>query len=190
MADTSLLPVVIGGLVTLSGVVITQLWVQRREEVKESNERDDRYVNWMRALQAECGHLQVCIEEIKPSYGELTKGNYGRCPTKRLNSDVLAAARTEILAHPRSAVVFPHLTAAYRDVQHANEMMDRCEAQYLEYKRTGLDEIRLKLIVAPTSTCLKSLGDSLATLNSLLREQENLVTQNRDRFFQFLEGAF
>src|SRR5881392_313763 len=134
----------VGGLIGfISGLavaVLSILWTYRRDQYGDALATHREYLSWLRGLVPECELIVASIEELRPTYEGMLSGGDLRCPTRRLNSDFLAAARLGVMKHPRGCRLFPPLTRAYRDVVHTNDMMARFEARYRE--TAGADQWR------------------------------------------------
>ena len=126
-----ILAALVGGAIGLVAASIPLLWGLHYERYKRALNAHRDYLAWLRGIIPECEFIIACIDQLLPTYqAMLQPGAQLVCPTKRLNSDFLAAARLGVMKHPRSIILFPRLTDAYRDVVHGNDMMGRFEDEY------------------------------------------------------------
>jgi len=173
----SILGAIIGALIGLiSGLAVAGLsiiWTYRHDEYRRALSTHREYISWLRGLVPECELILLSIEELRPTYDDMIATGNLRCPTRRLNSDFLAAARLGVMKHPRGCRLFPPLTRAYRDVVHTNDMMARFEARYRE--TAGADQWReMEGILRPTAECMPGVRSSVESLLGAAREQEQL----------------
>ena len=168
----------VGGLIGfISGLavaVLSILWTYRRDQYGDALATHREYLSWLRGLVPECELIVASIEELRPTYEGMLSGGDLRCPTRRLNSDFLAAARLGVMKHPRGGHLFPRLTRAYRDVVHVNEMMSRFETRYGEVASFPNPREAIQGILRPTTECMPGVRASVEALLAAAREQEQL----------------
>jgi hypothetical protein len=172
---------IVGGLIGfISGLAVAALsilWTYRHDQYRRALVTHREYLSWLRGLVPECELIVSSIDELQPTYnGMLTSGDL-RCPTRRLNSDFLAAARLGVMKHPRGSRLFAPLTRAYRDVVHTNEMMSRFETRYREVTGSANRWQEMQGILRPTAECMPGARASVEALLAAAREQEDLESQ-------------
>src|SRR5213592_26410 len=140
---------IIGFVSAFAIAVLSLLFTFRNEMYTRSLGAHNAYVSWLRGLIPECEFLLTCLDELQPAF---TSGHIA-IPTKRFNYDFLAAARIEMMKHPRSAVLFPKLTAAYRNVVHTNDMMDRLERSSREVHSSTMAQFDFQGLLQNTAAC-------------------------------------
>lgn len=171
----------IGFVSALAVAVLSLLFSFRNEAYKRSLAAHNAYVSWLRGLIPECEFLLACLEELRPAF--FTTGQVA-IPTKRFNYDFLAAARIEIMKHPRSVVLFPKLTAAYRDVVHTNDMMDRLERSSLELHSSTMAEFNFQGLFQSTAACFAPTRTAIEALLAVANEQIQLEADNPPRLLE------
>jgi len=170
-----ILAALVGGAIGLLAASVPLLWSLHYERYKRALNSHRDYLAWLRGIIPECEFIITCIGQLLPVYqGMLQPGAQLVCPTKRLNSDFLAAARLGVMKHPRSVILFPLLTDAYRDVVHSNDMMTRFEDTYQRVIGTPNAAAQLAGILNPTSQALPVARGKVEELRDLALEQQQL----------------
>jgi hypothetical protein len=155
----------------------------RNEAHKRSLSAHNAYASWLRGLIPECEFLLTCLDELQPAF---FTGDQVAIPTKRFNNDFLAAARIEMMKHPRSEVLLPKLTPAYRNVTHTNEMMDRLEHSSRELHSSTMAQLEFQGLFQSTAACFPSTRASIESLLAVAREQSQLEADNPPQFLDWL----
>ena len=175
-----------------SAWLLAVVWSRVYDSFRGRVAQHEDYLAWLRGLKIECEHIISCIKQVRDGeagYAAVLELNQLGCPTKKLNHDLLQAARLAVIRHPRSCVLQELLTTAYRDVDHTNGMMDRYEQNYRRYfdlikerKAEGLnipEPFReLSGILKPTIASLNGAQESLERLLKTVLEQQTLESQN------------
>jgi len=174
-----ILAALVGGAIGLVAASIPLLWGLHYERYKRALNAHRDYLAWLRGIFPECEFIIACIDQLLPTYqAMLQPGAQLVCPTKRLNSDFLAAARLGVMKHPRSIILFPRLTDAYRDVVHGNDMMGRFEDRYQRVIGSPNAAAQLAGILNPTSQALPVVRGKVVELRDLALEQQQLEMDN------------
>ena len=170
------------GFVSASAVaVLSLLFTFRNEAYKRSLAAHNEYVSWLRGLIPECEFLLSCLDELQPAF--LRSGQVA-IPTKRFNYDFLATARIEMMKHPRSVVLFPKLTAAYRNVVHTNDMMDRLERSSHELHSSTMATFEFQGLFQSTGACFPATRVSIDALLAVAKEQIQLEAEHPPRLLE------
>jgi len=164
--------------------VISLLLTLRNEAYKRSLAAHNAYISWLRGLVPECEFLLTCLDELEP-----LAVTAGQVVTKRFNYDFLAAARIEMIKHPRSVVLFPKLTTAYRNIVHTNDMMDRLEAANRALNSSPLAPFQFQELMKRTAACFPATRDSIEALLAVAKEQSQLEDENPPRLFDWLRAV-
>jgi len=162
---------VIGFVAALAAALLPVLFAFRNDQYRRALRSHSEYASWLRGLIPECEFLLQCVDELQPAF---FTGGQVSIPTKRFNYDFLGAARTEMIKHPRSVVLFPRLTAAYRNIMHTNEMMDRLEAASRELHSSTMAQFTFQGLFQSTAACFPATRASIEALLTLAREQNQL----------------
>ena len=178
---SEIIAAIVGGFIGLAGSSIPLIWATRYDSYKKDIAAHDEYRSWLRGLIPECDHLLSCETELTDLYNLVTITNPIPCPNKKFNSDFLAAARLSVIKHPRSVILFPQLTTAYRDIVQTNEMMHRFERTYEQTMQSQNQLIQLSGILPNTLKALTGVRNSLTELKKLSEEQEELERNNNPR---------
>jgi hypothetical protein len=166
---------IIGFVSAFAVAVLSLLFTFRNETYKRSLAAHNAYVSWLRGLIPECEFLLTCLDELQPAF---FTGGQVAIPTKRFNYDFLAAARIEIMKHPRSVVLFPKLTAAYRNVVHTNHMMDRLERLSHELNSSTMARFQFQGLFQSTAACFPATRTSIELLLAVANEQIQLEAEH------------
>ena len=178
---------VIAGLLAaaaaLAAAAVFVVFAFRHDHYRRAIDRYHEYLSWSRGLIPEGEFILETLERVRPVYDDMVNGGDLRCPTKRLNSDFLAAARLGVIRHPTGCRLFPPLARAYRDVAHTNDMMARFETAYIALGEAG-NPASIRGILVPTAQCVPGARGSVVALLETAREQEALESDHPSTFWQ------
>lgn len=184
MSD-SIAGAIVGGIIGFASALavagLSVVFSLRNEAYKRSLARHNAYISWLRGLIPECKFLLTCLDELQPAF---FTGGQVAIPTKRFNADFLAAARIEMMKHPRSVILFPKLTAAYRNVAHTNEMMDRLERSSHELESSTLARFGFQGLFQNTAACFPATRASIEQLLAVAEEQIQLEAEYPPRLLE------
>ena len=161
----------IGFVAALAAALLPMLFAFRNDQYRRAFRAYSEYASWLRGLIPECEFLLQCVDELQPAF---STGGQVTIPTKRFNYDFLGAARTEMIKHPRSITLFPRLTAAYRNIVHTNDMMDRLEEASRELHSSTMAQFAFQGLFQSTAACFPATRASLESLLNLARELDQL----------------
>jgi len=186
--STELIAATIGGLIGIAGSSLAFVWSFFYDKYRAALESHDRYHSWLNGLGYECDHALATINELVPSL-ECNRQGDRRLLLKHLNTDFLAQARTAVLEHERSQGLFPTLTAAYRNIAHCNEMLDRWERAIMVLSTpkqqsnlpgfTNLDPLADSTLASFVAT-----RETINQLKQIIALQQNIMARTQPRFLR------
>jgi hypothetical protein len=183
---TELIAAIIGGLIGLAGASIPLLWSIRYDAYRDTLANHLNYISWVRGLHDESKYLATCVEELETLTTWTTDPPKVTSSTKRLNVDFLASARTEIIHHERSPVIFPSLTHTIRDAVHTNEMLDDLESQAIAFTAPHIHRVGAPPLYISTKKSLEDIKVSLQELANICEEQTSF--ERRPILWRYLCG--